>query len=81
MAATLNDHLDYFGSTVNLAATLPGHGRAGEMILSQVLAAEPEVLTLLQTRHWLCEPIDTIATDAASGLLHRVRNSDKAIAD
>jgi hypothetical protein len=39
------------------------------------------VLALLQTRHWLCEPIDTAAADAAGGLLHRVRNPDKAIAD
>jgi len=80
MAATLNDHLDYFGSTVNLAAGLPSHGRAGEMILSQVVAAEPEVLALLQTRHWLCEPIDTTAADATGGIMHRVRNSNKAIA-
>lgn len=43
MAATLNDHLDYFGSTVNLASRLPGLAQTGELLLTSDVASEPRV--------------------------------------
>ncbi|MFN4277127.1 MAG: adenylate/guanylate cyclase domain-containing protein [Ferrovibrio sp.] len=50
IAVNLNERLDYFGSTVNLAARLQGRCRGGEVILSENLAADPAVTPLLQDR-------------------------------
>jgi class 3 adenylate cyclase len=50
IAVTLNDRLDYFGSTVNMAARLQGRSRRGEIVLSEPLAADPAVAPLLQGR-------------------------------
>lgn len=50
IAVNLNDRLDYFGRTVNLAARLQGESRGGDVVLSAELAAEPEVAGLLTER-------------------------------
>lgn len=50
IAVTLNERLDYFGSTVNLAARLQGRSRRGEVVLSASLAADPAVVPLLRDR-------------------------------
>jgi len=47
IAVTLNDRLDYFGTTVNLAARLQGESRGGDIVISEALAADPVVATLL----------------------------------
>jgi class 3 adenylate cyclase len=41
IAVTLNDRLDYFGRTVNLAARLQGQSRGGDIVLSAAMADEP----------------------------------------
>jgi class 3 adenylate cyclase len=41
IAVTLNDRLDYFGRTVNLAARLQGESRGGDIVLSKAMLAEP----------------------------------------
>jgi class 3 adenylate cyclase len=38
IAVTLNDRLDYFGQTVNLAARLQGQSRGGDVVMSQPVA-------------------------------------------
>jgi class 3 adenylate cyclase len=43
IAVTLNDRLDYFGRTVNLAARLQGESAGGDIVLSEILAGEPGV--------------------------------------
>ncbi|CAK0759874.1 hypothetical protein CCP2SC5_260008 [Azospirillaceae bacterium] len=43
VAVTLNGRLDYFGSTVNLAARLQGESVGGDIIISESLAADPGV--------------------------------------
>ena len=48
IAVTLNERLDYFGGTVNLAARLQGRSEGGDIVLSQALLAEPEVKALLK---------------------------------
>ncbi len=50
MAATINDHLDYFGSTVSQAARVLELARGGEVVLSQAVAADAEVAALLRAR-------------------------------
>jgi class 3 adenylate cyclase len=47
IAVTLNDRLDYFGSTVNEAARLQGLARGGEVVVSWAVRADPEVEALL----------------------------------
>src|SRR5258708_8965353 len=43
IAVTLNGRLDYFGSTVNLAARLQNESAGGDIVLSADLAADPAV--------------------------------------
>jgi class 3 adenylate cyclase len=43
----LNDRLDYFGSTVNIAARLPGFSQGGELIFSEEFYNDPEVLNYI----------------------------------
>ena len=43
VAVTLNERLDYFGGTVNLAARLQGESRGGDIVLSEAVAADAEV--------------------------------------
>jgi class 3 adenylate cyclase len=47
IAVTLNDQLDYFGSTVNLAARLQSEAAGGDIIVSQTLADDPVAPPLL----------------------------------
>ncbi|HEY1795302.1 MAG TPA: adenylate/guanylate cyclase domain-containing protein [Stellaceae bacterium] len=47
IAVTLNDRLDYFGRTVNLAARLQGQSRGGDIVVSEDMTAEPGVAAAL----------------------------------
>jgi class 3 adenylate cyclase len=47
LAATLNDHLDYFGTTARDAARTLLYARRGELVLTQPVAADPAVAALL----------------------------------
>jgi class 3 adenylate cyclase len=43
----LNDRLDYFGSTVNIAARLPAFSQGGELVFSEEINHDPEVQQFL----------------------------------
>lgn len=43
IVVNLNDRLDYFGSTVNITARLPGFSKGGELILSEDFYHDPEI--------------------------------------
>jgi len=43
IAVTLNDRLDYFGGTVNLAARLQNESAGGDIVLSETMAGEPGI--------------------------------------
>lgn len=58
IVVNLNDRLDYFGSTVNIAARLPNFSEGGEVILSDPFCQDPEIG-------------DFLAQNAASGALTR----------
>ncbi|MFQ2876225.1 adenylate/guanylate cyclase domain-containing protein [Mycobacterium sp. MS3] len=47
VVVTLNDRLDYFGSTVNMAARLQGQSRGEDVVLSEAIAADPAVRDIL----------------------------------
>jgi len=48
IVVNLNDRLDYFGSTVNIAARLPHFSVGGEAILSEPVRNDPEVVEFLE---------------------------------
>ncbi len=48
IAVNLNDRLDYFGSTVNIASRFPGFSTGGEAIFSQQIHDDPQVLAFLE---------------------------------
>ena len=43
----LNDRLDYFGSTINMAARLQGESDGGDIVFSEDLAGDPAVSEIL----------------------------------
>jgi class 3 adenylate cyclase len=47
VVVTMNDRLDYFGSTVNMAARLQGQSQGGDIVLSRTVADDPAVQPLL----------------------------------
>jgi class 3 adenylate cyclase len=47
VVVTLNDRLDYFGSTVNMAARLQGQSTGGDIVLSTSVADDPEAREML----------------------------------
>jgi class 3 adenylate cyclase len=46
IAVTLNDRLDYFGSTVNMAARLEGQSTGDDVVISTAVYSDPEVREL-----------------------------------
>lgn len=50
IAVTLNDRLDYFGTTVNLAARLQSLSQGGDVVMSAAIRRDPEVA------EWLADP-------------------------
>ena len=78
-----NERLDYFGSTVNLAARLEGLSKGDDIIISDSVFRDPDVITLLDEN-----PIKTQAVGFQSGLkgfegesfeLWRIESPDKNI--
>ena len=57
IAVTLNDNLDYFGQTVNVAARVQSLAEAGQVCISEALYSAPGVSDLLAGR-------DVVAFDA-----------------
>jgi class 3 adenylate cyclase len=54
IAVTLNERLDYFGSTVNMASRLEHLSQGGEVVISAAVHDDPEVVEFLaQNRHQL----------------------------
>src|SRR5262249_16010741 len=48
IAVTLNDRLDYFGSTVNLAARLEGLSTGDDVVISRAVYDDPEVREMIE---------------------------------
>ena len=47
IAVTLNGRLDYFGTTVNMAARLQGKSEGGDLVISEAVAEDPLVAHML----------------------------------
>jgi class 3 adenylate cyclase len=58
IAVTLNDRLDYFGSTVNMAARLEGLSSGSDVIISRSVFEDARVRELLESDGFSAEPFD-----------------------
>ncbi|MDX1402624.1 MAG: adenylate/guanylate cyclase domain-containing protein, partial [Kiloniellales bacterium] len=47
IAVTLNERLDYFGATVNMAARLQGQSKGGDIVCSMTIAGDPAAAALV----------------------------------
>ena len=59
LAATLDGQLDYFGTTVRDAVNIVSQAHDGELLLTQAVAADPEVAGLLNERRITTEVVPT----------------------
>jgi class 3 adenylate cyclase len=57
IAVTLNDRLDYFGSTVNLAARVESKSDGNDIVVSSGLAERTKSAAFLRERGWTSEPL------------------------
>jgi len=58
IAVTLNDRLDYFGSTVNMAARLECLSSGSDVIISRSVYEDPRVQELIDKDHFEAAPFD-----------------------
>ena len=58
IAVTLNDRLDYFGTTVNLAARLEGLSSGEDVIISRALYDDPEVESFIRSEGLTATPFE-----------------------
>jgi ABC-type lipoprotein export system ATPase subunit/class 3 adenylate cyclase len=58
IAVTLNDRLDYFGSTVNMAARLEGLSSGSEVIISRTVFEDSKVIELLKSEMYEALPFE-----------------------
>jgi serine/threonine protein kinase/class 3 adenylate cyclase len=70
--ATVNDHLDYFGTTVSQVRHLPGLIDGGDMVLTQPVASDPEVVQLLRSRRLESAVLPANLPGQPEGILHRL---------
>ena len=59
-AVTLNEKLDYFGSTVNIASRLEHLSEGGDLVISAAVQDDPEVLEMLEeeVQRFRIEPVE-----------------------
>ena len=60
IAVTLNDRLDYFGSTVNMAARLESLSTGNDVIISRALYDDPEVRQLIAEENLQATPFEML---------------------
>jgi class 3 adenylate cyclase len=60
IAVTLNDRLDYFGSTVNMAARLEGLSTGDDVIISRSLYDDPEVREFVANENLEAKPFEML---------------------
>jgi len=70
IVVNLNDRLDYFGSTVNFTARLPGFSKDGELILSDDFYNDPEILDFI---------VKNIPADALSKFNGELKGFDELV--
>ena len=64
LLVTLNNRIDYFGQTVNIAYRLLRLARGGELCLSNAICGNPQVTDLLDSFGVPTERVDAVESDA-----------------
>jgi class 3 adenylate cyclase len=72
IAVTLNGRLDYFGTTVNMAARLQDQSEGGDIVLSESVAADPQVASVMGGLDSRSETTALKGFDAPAAF-HRIR--------
>jgi serine/threonine protein kinase/class 3 adenylate cyclase len=72
MAATVNDHLDYFGATVHHALQLLECTGGGELVLTQAVAADSQVAALIRSRGLEAVVLQPGQPGLPGGVVHRL---------
>jgi class 3 adenylate cyclase len=72
LAVTLNERLDYFGTTVNLAARVQGEAVGGDLVLTRAMLEDPPVAELVRSSGASAESF-TAALKGISGPVELVR--------
>lgn len=72
IAVTLNDRLDYFGSTVNIAARLEGQSQGGDIVISNTMSDAASVQQVLTETDLRVEPY-TASLKGFEGQYHLFR--------
>jgi class 3 adenylate cyclase len=80
IAVTLNDRLDYFGSTVNMAARLEGLSSGSEVIISRTVFEDSKVIELLKSEMYEALPFEMTLKgfEEEQAELWRVRRIEEA---
>ena len=80
IAVTLNDKLDYFGSTVNIAARLEHLSEGNDLVISSSVRDDPEVVDFFRSNELVVETVEAILKgfDEESFQLARLRLPDAA---
>jgi serine/threonine protein kinase/class 3 adenylate cyclase len=73
LAATINDHLDYFGEVTHQVIRLPQWVGPGELVLTQAVAADPSVAAWLRQRGLRGELVDADLPGQPGAVLERLR--------
>lgn len=85
IAVTLNDRLDYFGSTVNIAARLETFSEGTDVVISDRVYADPEVHDFLAetASHLIAEPFESTLKgfDDECFMLYRLRIENEPAAE
>jgi adenylate cyclase len=83
IAVTLNDRLDYFGSTVNMAARLESLSTGDDVVISHAIYDDPEVRELIRAEDLQVAPFEVMLKgfDAERFELWRVSKKTNFAAD
>ena len=73
MAATINDHLDYFGITVAQVAALLRQATPGALVLSEQVASDPAVMAVIRARGRESEIVSADLPGVKAAIIHRLR--------
>lgn len=75
MVTTLNDRLDYFGSTIHIAHRLLDLAAAGDIMLTDAIADNPDVASLLTDAS---ATATVVSTDLANVVVQRYQHTTRA---
>ena len=79
IAVTLNDRLDYFGSTVNMAARLEGLSTGDDVIISTAIYDDPEVREFVASENLQATPFEILLKGFEEERFELLRVSKKGL--